>query len=132
MTIETAFAALLEDQAGVPNAQIHLGVAPASASYPFASFQLISESDRFVTLNGPSGMGHPRIQVDCYARTFREAKELSETIREAIDGYRGTQAGVVISSCIKVSETYLPEPERSDTDTLLHRISTDYSVIFEE
>lgn len=130
--IEKGFAALLKTVAGVHESQIHLGVAPAGATYPFASFMVVSESDRWPTLNGPSGLGHPRIQVDVYARTFREAKELSEQIRAAIDGYSGMVGGVVIGSCLKESEQYLPEVERSNTDTPIHRISTDYSVIFEE
>lgn len=130
--IEKAFSVLLRTVANVPEARVHLGVAPADATYPLVQFQVVSEGDRWPTLNGVSGLGHPLVQVDVYAKTFREAKELSEQIRAAIDGYSGTQAGVVIGSCLKSGERYLPEPERSDTDTPLHRISTDYSVIFEE
>ena len=130
--IEKAFASLLRNVANVAAAQIHLGIAPADASYPFASFQVVSEGNRFPTLDGPSGLGHPRVQVDCWGKTFREAKELSEQIRVAIDGYRGTQAGVAIGSCLKDGDRYLPEPDRSNTDTLLHRVSVDYSIIYRE
>jgi hypothetical protein len=129
--IEKAFASLLRNVASVAADRVHLGTAPNGAQMPFASFQVVSEGDRFAHMTG-GGMGHPRVQVDCYARTFREAKELSEQIRAAIDGYRGTQANVAIGSCLKVGEQYLPEPDRSNTDTLLHRVSTDYSIIYEE
>jgi hypothetical protein len=130
--IEKAFASLLRNEAGVAQDRVHLGTAPAGATMPFASFQVVSESERWPTLNGVSGLGHPRVQVDCYGKTFREAKELSEQIRAAIDGYRGTQAGVAIDSCMKAGEQYLPEPDRSNTDTLLHRVSVDYSIIYQE
>ena len=48
-------------------------------------------------LGGPSGLSSPRIQYTCWATTYTGAKALAKAVREALDGFSGSQSGVVIS-----------------------------------
>jgi hypothetical protein len=62
--------------------------APQNATTPFIVFQRTG-SERWRSINGPSGVGQALMQIDVYADTIYAAKELAVDIEESLDGYSG-------------------------------------------
>jgi hypothetical protein len=83
---------------------------PQSPVYPLILYTKISGM-RDHALEGPSGMAHPRFQIEAWAETYDEAKGLSEAIRSALDGYTGTSDSTYIGSCLLDSERDIYESE---------------------
>ena len=62
--------------------------APQGDTGPFIIFQR-TDSERFRSINGPSGIAQAFIQVDCYATDYYQSKELGASVEEILDGHRG-------------------------------------------
>lgn len=95
MTIEEALVAHLADDAGVAalvNARIYPGLLPQKPGYPSIVYHRVS-GPREHSHDGPSGLTHPRFQLDCIDGTFKGARELGVAVRLALDGFRGTMGG---------------------------------------
>lgn len=63
--------------------------APQSSKTPFVIFQRV-ESERWRSINGPSGIVQARVQIDVYADAPYDARDLAAQIEGILDGYRGT------------------------------------------
>lgn len=63
--------------------------APDGETGPFVIFQRV-DSERWRSINNPSGIAQAYIQIDAYAQGFYDAKELGAAIETVLDGYRGT------------------------------------------
>ena len=98
---EEAIYAILTSNTNL-NAQIGLrcypGLAPESATFPYIVYERIS-SDHWHDMGGSSGMCVASFQIDVVAETYSNAKAVSELVRLAIDGYRGTKT-VGTNSCV--------------------------------
>lgn len=68
--------------------KINWGSMPQGQEYPGVALHVIDEVSEN-TMTGPDGLLQGRVQVDCYALTYRQAKLLSRAIRTRLDGYRG-------------------------------------------
>lgn len=62
--------------------------APQNATAPFIIFQRVS-SERWRSINNPSGIAQASIQIDVYGADYYQAKDLAATIEAALDGYTG-------------------------------------------
>lgn len=62
---------------------------------PAMTYQRIA-TPRVRSLAGPSGLAHPRFQLNCWATTYAGAKTLSEAVRSRVDGYSGVIGSDVI------------------------------------
>lgn len=58
--------------------------APQNADFPYVVYHRISNPS-LRHLGGRAGVSHPRIQIDCYARLYSEAKALRDAIISLID-----------------------------------------------
>lgn len=96
---------------GEPAPRIVLGVVSGDTDYHMA---------------GPSGYRRNRVQVDCYAVSYRPAQELAAQVRAALSGW---QAGA-ISGAFEIGERDLP-PDTSAGEVLA-RISLDYMIHHQE
>lgn len=131
MSVEKAFYALLSQEAaisGLVGSHIYPLRAPEDIVAPFIVYQKIS-GIRWRSLGGPSGMAQTRIQIDAYAASYAGAKTLAESIRIALDGYRGTVLGVRIGAVTLENDQDLLE---EDIDPVLHRVTMDFMVTHEE
>jgi hypothetical protein len=126
--IEQAIRYILVNDATVKAITTHCWpvMIPQDATYPLILYTRIS-GERDHVLQGPSGMAHPRFQLDAFAETYTGAKALANAIREALDGYRGTAAGTRIGSCLIDSERDIYESEIE-----IYRISQDYMIWCDE
>ena len=101
MTIHSALYRLLTSNGAVAalvGDRVYPMQAPQDTAYPLIVFSTIVEL-RAPTLAGASGAVNPKIQVDCWAESNEDADSLSDAVRLALDGYRGTVGSVVIRAC---------------------------------
>tara|TARA_Y100000310_G_scaffold325782_1_gene389815 strand:+ start:1087 stop:1467 length:381 start_codon:yes stop_codon:yes gene_type:complete len=87
--MEEQFRALLLADASVmalSGGRISYGVANDSSG-PYVVLWTISDANDH-TLDGPDGLWVGRIQADCYATHYGDAKRLSRAVRAALDGKR--------------------------------------------
>jgi hypothetical protein len=92
---------------------------------PSATYQTISSVPDY-TNDGPVGCVKARVQFDCFAAAYADAKSVSDAIRQTLDGYTGTLPdGTAVLNCWidNVTDSY-------SQDTRLYRTSTDYRVIY--
>ena len=68
-------------------------VAPVSASLPFVIYQR-AVIERNQTLSLPVGVPRVSVQVDTYAATYEQAREIADALRANLDGWTGSAYGV--------------------------------------
>ena len=73
--------------------------APKSVKSPFVIYTRVS-TPRLRDFDGPTGNAMPTFRVDAYASTYDAARTLANSIRAALDGYRGG----IIQDCALVNE----------------------------
>ncbi|KPU83700.1 hypothetical protein JI58_07945 [Marinosulfonomonas sp. PRT-SC04] len=104
--------------------RVNFGAHPQGQPFPAIVLNTISESEGY-TLNGPNGVTHTRIQVDCYAGTYGAAKLLSRAVRSLLSGYQGGAfQGVFLVGTRGGREGGSNEAERP------YRVSMDFMVHF--
>lgn len=64
-------------------------VAPASAALPFITWRR-SGISREHTLAGPMGMPSVSVEMQIFAPTYEDVRELADRVRLVLDGYGGT------------------------------------------
>lgn len=69
---------------------------PQGAPYPCIVLHGVSDVEEY-NLQGPVGVSDARVQCDCLAHSYGEAKRLSRAVRSVLGGYRGgTLQGVFL------------------------------------
>lgn len=90
--MEEEFRALLTGSAAVtaivPASRINWGAHPQGAALPGLVLNVIDDAEGLV-MNGPNGLFQGRVQVDCYAETYKGSKQLSRVVHALLHGYRG-------------------------------------------
>ena len=70
-------------------------MAPVSAQLPFVLYQR-STIERSQTLSVPMGVPRVSVQLDTYAATYEEAREIADALRANLDGWTGSAYGVEV------------------------------------
>lgn len=70
-------------------------LSPVSAELPFVIYQR-SVIERQQTLSVPTGVPRVSMQVDTYAATYEEAREIADALRANLDGWTGSAYGVEV------------------------------------
>lgn len=107
-------------------ARVYPIVLPQDSTFPALTYQLIS-APRELTHDGPSGVAWNRIQIDCWASTYLEAKQLATTVRRWLNGWRGRVGDEDVQLMQNLNSRDLYEPE-----TRLYRVSQDWGVWADE
>ena len=68
-------------------------------------------------MEAPSGLVQSRVQVDCVASKYSDAKLIARAIETAISGYRGTQSGIKFGGAFIDGERDTDETPTGDTVT---------------
>lgn len=76
------------DVAALAGSRVHANHAPQGGAMPYVTLHRVS-GERERAASGPIGLAHPRIQVDCVAARYADAKALASAIRRNVDGLRG-------------------------------------------
>lgn len=95
--------------------RISYNSATQGAGFPYIVLHVIDDAEQH-TYKGPDGLSQGRVQVDCYAATYGQAKTLSRHVRGALDGYRGGQFSAIFHASTRDNrEGGTNEPERPFT-----------------
>lgn len=100
--------------------------APQQVPAPYVVVQEVF-ADRFVTSDGPGGLGRFGLQVDIYAEKYSQATALAEVLRRGLHAYQGPM-GSVFCQLAEITTGFsqrLTEPE-------LTRVSRDVTLTFTE
>lgn len=114
MLIEEAIRAHLIADAGVAAiaaGRIYPEALPQEPVYPAIVYHRVG-TGRSIHMGGADGLADARFQFDCWGRTFAESRQLSEQVRLAFVGFRGSMGGV---GGVEVCGVF-PEGEISDYD----------------
>jgi hypothetical protein len=76
--------------------RIYAVMAPASATYPFATYRR-GGIDREQTLGLPMGVPRVSIEYQVYGGTYEQARQAADAIRSVLDGYGGSALGCTVS-----------------------------------
>lgn len=80
--IEENLCALLEGEAE----NVYPYKLPRSPAFPCIVYHRV-DARRMKAHSGPPGLAYPLFQITCIAESYSEAKELSNDVRAALDGY---------------------------------------------
>lgn len=80
---------------GMGNARVFSGDVPQGEVYPVVMVD-VYDAQPFDTKDGVSAVDHETVKVFCYGTNNKEALNLSEQVRNALDGISGTYNSQVI------------------------------------
>lgn len=85
-------------------------------------------------LGGIAGVAHARFQIDCYATTRKQAKELQEKVRLApLQGFRGTMHNTFVQGVSRAGSFRTDADEPKDgSDQWRYIVSADYIISHDE
>lgn len=109
--LEQGLHSKLAGTAGITNltsTRIYPGIASQNTVLPYITYSRISGL-RVQIMGSISGMGHPRMQISCWAATYTGVKALAEQVRLALDSSSGAWGGTTISASIFEGDGDLPE-----------------------
>lgn len=86
----------------------------------------------FPTFQGRAKVIRGTLQLDCLAESYPAAKQLGRAVRDALDNYSGTSAGVAIRWVAIEDESDLPTLPLEGRATPLFGISIDVRVMYDE
>jgi hypothetical protein len=78
-------------------------LAPVSAALPFCTYQR-AIIERNQTLSVPVGVPRVAVQIDTYALTYEQGREVVDALRAALDGWSGSAYGVDVKHVALESE----------------------------
>lgn len=79
---------------GIVDDRVYFVIAPQNERRPRIVLTLMSAVPGF-TFEGRGGYVNGLMQINCLAPTYEQAKQLAQAVRDAVDGYAGTQDGTV-------------------------------------
>lgn len=91
--------------------RIHGNKIPQGSTYPLIRYMWVGGL-RDITHDGASGYVEPRIQVECLADDYTQAKDLANAVRKSLNGKSFTSAGVDVQAVRLVSELDDNLPDR--------------------
>lgn len=138
MTIQEGLYTYLAAQSAITaltSTRIYPIIRPQNTALPAITYQRISSSHEHHLSAGSlqsSDLHQVRMQVDCYATTYKGAETLAKLVEAALDAYRGTMGTVNVLGVFLDSSTDMVERADDGSDPGEFRISTDYRINFRE
>jgi hypothetical protein len=109
---------------GKVGTRIYPVVLPTDCAYPAITYQLISDTSS-PTLTS-TGQQQKRVQIDCWSKTYLEAKQLQTAVRAVLDGFAGALSdGTLIQNCQHDNAV-----DFFEDSALVHRAMSDYILQF--
>ena len=124
MTAETALVARLGSTAAVTalvGARIYPMLVPQTAALPAIAYQKISPGF-LSTLRRTLGLAGPRIQVNSWASSYKDAKAVARAVRNSLNGYDANGVAALL----------IDERDLMNPDGPRHAVSQDYSIWVDE
>jgi hypothetical protein len=96
---------------------------PQNPAVPAVTYQKIGgESEQGMAAD--HGMTHPLVQFDCFAATYSAAWAVARQVRNALERWSGSEAGVTILDTLIEREGQ----DIYEDDVKLFRVSMDYTI----
>lgn len=130
--MEEAITALLLGNsavAAIVGDRVNWSARPDDADLPAVTLHRISGRQER-TMGGRSGLVSSAVQVDCWGRSFRDAKLLGRAVIPALPHARSTTGGIVLQGVFIESES--DTVDQTDPDDPLFRTRIEISVWHEE
>ncbi len=108
MLVEEALAKYLAEKTGVKVWPEQIPANEAEPVYPAIVYQEISYVPDVIH-RGASGIASTRYQITCFARRYRESRELAERARQRLSGFRGAWGELDIDGCFVEDARSVPE-----------------------
>lgn len=128
--LEQVFRAHIAGNAGVSaivGSRIYPNEAPESATYPFIVYQGVDSTEALVKPNVATvRLVKKRIQVDCYARTYGQCKDLEAAVKAAAYAFDSSVSSAVVLTRV------VDAVDGGDEDEDIQRVSIDLSILFNE
>lgn len=118
--METEFRDLVITASGLARSRVNWGEEPTETVGPYITMHLISWNSGH-TQQGPDFLNTSRVQVDLFGQTFGVVRELAGTIRDAIDGYRGSPFRAIFTDGMR-----LTREASADAGEAIYRASLDF------
>lgn len=112
MSMETDLVARLladEDVSALIDDRLSPGFLPPGESYPAMTYLLVSNGQVRNT-QGSEGMEQARYQINCWASTYKQAKELAAAVKACLDNFRGEMGDTAVHAIF-----WLDEADASDS-----------------
>ena len=127
--------AIREKLKGLNSGRVYPIRAPDNLTDDFIIYQRI-DSERWRSINAPSGMAQAIIQVDCYSKSYYNVKVTSGQVEDILDGFRGTvsygdnspQDAVRIGGISLNGDSDLFEQEE---EPFMYRVTMDFLITYE-
>lgn len=101
--------------AAIVNARIYPVVAEDTAATPYITYMNAS-STRAPSMSAPGTLRNARIQIDCWAATYAQAKALAAAVRAAVEGSAAFKAVLLL------------EQDGYESQTKTHRQLIEFSI----
>lgn len=83
------------------------------------------DGDRDYHLGGPSGLVASRVQADCWAATYKDAKRLAQALEAKVSGARFTRGAIRFDAILVIDER---DSTFDESGSALFRVSLDLAV----
>jgi hypothetical protein len=110
--------------------------APDNLTQDFIVYQRL-DSDRWRSINAPSGMVQASIQLDCYSQSYYNVKSMASTVETRLDGFRGSvpygtnspQDEVRVGGIVLETDSDLAEITE---EPFMYRVTMTFNVTYEQ
>jgi len=99
---------------------------PANCTFPAVTYFRVS-SNPVESMTGSTALSFARFQLDSWAKTYLESKNLAEQVRLCLQGYKGTIAGITFFGV-----NFIGDRDLFDDDAEIYRVSADYWIHYNE
>jgi hypothetical protein len=130
MTIEADLRTHLvndSDVSAIVGSRVYPMRLPQGFDLPAISYQRVS-GDRSKDLQGSTGHTEPRIQIDCWAKSYGEIKNLAEKLRLSLDRFTGDLGGGQYVHHVSLEG----ERDMFEEETEILHVSQDYMISYNE
>lgn len=127
--MEESLRTLLVSASGVTDlvsTRVYWRQAPQSVTANFINLHRVS-GGRDYNMDAPSGLVSSRVQADCWASKYSEAKLIARAIEAAASGYSGTVGGTLFQGIFIDTERDDDQSDSGDVATR-YRVSLDLTI----
>jgi hypothetical protein len=133
VSIATTLAARLKAVTGVSNlvsTRVWADRAPRATPHPYVVLQRIG-GEPIHHLANASGLANATVQIDVFASSGSSRDAVAEAVRDAIDGWSGSQGGVLVQEVTLDPPVETQEGEDLGREVPIFRARIDGEVFFE-
>lgn len=117
--------------AALVGSRIYPIIAPATAVLPFITWRR-SGIQREQTLSGPMGTPTVTVELNLYATTYEEVRDIADNVRRCLDGYAGAANGTTVHNAALSSESDGFETLAGADMPIVYQVAQTYEVLWQE